>query len=96
MEIRIYVDFDNREVLTEKEFYKKLIEKAEEMRNDEYVFNNYLIKERGFSVSEVFHLDDPSAKNEICRQFNKYCKNKAEEALQEDEAKYYDEFILKI
>ena len=95
MDIRIYVDFDNREVLIEEEFNKKLSDKAKEMQNDEDIFNNYLIEERNFSASELFHLG-PCIKNEICQQFNEYCKDKAEEALQEDEAEYYDEFILKI
>lgn len=95
MEIKIYVDFENREVLTEKEFDKKLSDKAKEMQNNEDAFDRYLIQERIFSPSELFHLG-PCAKNEICQQFNEYCKNKAEEALQEDEAEYYSEFILKI
>lgn len=93
MEIKIYVDFDNREVLTEKEFNKKLSKKAEEMRNDEDVFNNYLIEEKSFSAFELFHLT-PYSKDLIQQDFNEYCKDKAEEALQEDE--YYDEYILKI
>ena len=82
MKIKIYVDWENREVYDEKKKQEEIKEIAEAYEKDTYEFNDFLENDESTDVSypyaELFNLSE-AAREEITKRYKECCHIWAEE-----------------
>ncbi len=81
MKIRIYVDWSENEILSEKEITARAKEIAESYFNDENMFSDWLDEQ--FSGVELFWMDEGD-KEAVKDSYKDVCKNWAQEAINND------------
>lgn len=92
MKVKIYVDFENKEVLNETQYRVKLHKKVINLREDNDVLTDFLLNEKIFTAAEVFYLT-PKEKEKVINDFIDYCEDLVEEALKEDGEEYTEVFL---
>ena len=56
MTIKVFVDWQNEEILTEEEYDKRVKEMAEDLRTNDYIFSEFL--EERYSHRELWDADE--------------------------------------
>lgn len=75
MKITVYADFNNEEVITEKEYLKRLNEAVAEMAEDTALFYEWL--EDTYSASEIWRAT-PEKHEEIIKEWKDHCQGYTE------------------
>lgn len=90
MKITVYADFNNEEVITEKEYLKRLNEAATEMTEDTSLFNEWL--EDTYSSSDIWRATSEQ-REEILKEWKAYCLDYIEN---EGDMMWWKEYELEI
>ena len=88
MNVKVYLNWQERQILTESEFNEMVAKRTQEKLNDDYELNYFL--ERSYLFSEVFRLT-PEEKDEIYKEFQEFCREEAETDIMDD-----DDWVEKI
>lgn len=83
MKVKVYVNWENQQVLGEKEFDELIADKIKNKIDDDYELNNFLEWEKSYTLSEVFDFTEADKKM-IMEEFRKYCEEGAEEEILND------------
>lgn len=91
MKVKIFVNWEERKILSESGFSEMIADRAQQKVNDDYELSYFLENEIVYSHSEVFKLT-PEEKDKIYKEFQEYCKEEAEtDVLNEDD--WFEKFI---
>ena len=91
MNVKVYVNWQERQILSESEFSEMIADRTQKKLDDDYEFSYFL--ERAYLHSEVFRLT-AEEKDEIYKEFQEYCREEAEtDILNEDD---WFEKIIKV
>lgn len=90
MKITVYADFNNEEVITEKEYLKRLNEAVAEMAEDTALFYEWL--EDTYSASEIWRAT-PEKHEEIIKEWKNHCQEYTED---EGDMMWWKEYELEI
>ena len=91
MKVKVYVNWQERQILTESEFSEMIADRTQKKLDDDYELSYFL--ERSYLLSEVFRLT-AEEKDEIYKEFQEYCREEAEtDILNEDD---WFERIIKV
>lgn len=83
MTIKVYVNHDKEEVITEKEFLQRIVpEEIKDVRCSD-TFNDWLTYENNFTYAEVFYLTREE-KEKTEREYEEYLREKAIINLEND------------
>lgn len=85
MQVKFYVDWDNRQVLNRDQYEERLTEAADELFADDNCLAEWL--EENFTMIDIFQAGD-ARKEEIREDFRDYCQENAENALNDDGENY--------
>ena len=95
MKVKMYVNWNEREILKEEEFKERVKDYAEENAEDTYERNarlyDFLTDRKSLDMIDVYNLT-AEQKGELEKEFEKYLLEDAEELLMDD----YDEVILEV
>ena len=84
MEVKIYVDWRNEEILTQKDYEERTKVIEEEIKQDCFFENlEYYLKDKDFTLLSVYNLKKEQ-KEEIEKKVLETCKNQAEQDMEED------------
>lgn len=92
MKIKFYVDWNNRQVLNRDQYEKRLTEAADELFADDNCLAEWL--EENCTMIDLYHAGEDE-KEDIRERFSDYCKENAENAL-DDDGENYEEVNLDI
>lgn len=92
MQIKLYVDWDNRKVLNQDQYEERLSEAADELFDDRNCLAEWL--EENFTMIDIFQAGE-AKKEEIREDFRDYCQENAEDAL-DDDGEVYEKLDLDI
>lgn len=81
MKVKVFVDWSESRILTEKDFEKEVEHETIERFDDSDFFDEWL--DRNFDSSEIFHFTE-SEKEEERARFREYCRADAEAVLLEE------------
>ena len=90
MKVKIYVDWENQEIILEKDKTKTLKNYEDDVRSDMYVASD-ILEDEGFSLAEVFYME-----REVRTEMEKRIKEAEVEKALEDFKRDYEEIILDI
>ena len=91
MKVKVYVNWEGQQILTESEFSEMIADRAQQKINNDYDFSYFLEAEISTLHSEIFRLT-PEEKDKIYKEFQEYCRNEAEaDVLNEDD--WFEKFI---
>lgn len=91
MEIKVYVNWDERQILSESEFSEMIADKTQEKIDDDYELSYYLEHATSYTYAEVFRLTSEE-KDKIYNAFKGYCESEIEtDVLNEND--WTEEFI---
>lgn len=91
MKVKIFVNWEKQEILSESEFSEMIADKTKEKIDDDYELSHFLEYQSTYSYSEVFRLT-PEEKDKIYKEFREYCEEEAEaDILNEDD--WFEKFI---
>ena len=91
MKVKVYVNWEEQEILSESEFSEMIANKTKEKIDDDYELNHFLEYQSTYSYSEVFRLT-AKEKDKIYKEFQEYCREEAEaDVLNEDN--WFEKFI---
>lgn len=91
MKVKIYVNWEKQQVLSDSEFSEMIADKAKEKINDDYELNHFLEHQSLYSYSEIFWLTQEE-RDKIYKEFREYCEEEAEaDVLNEDD--WFEKFI---
>lgn len=96
MRIKVYVNWDNEEILTEKEYQQVIEENYNDLVDDEVFFEDYKDEVFGHGISNVFTLinnfrnNDYNYFNELIDTWETFCHDHANEQV---EADYIEQFL---
>ena len=79
MKIKVYVNFEINEVMSEKTYKRMVAEWVDDIMKPEE-FNKYLKHYRGFSHNEIFHMT-PEDKSKVLVDFECYCRDTVKDKL---------------
>lgn len=79
MKIKVYVNFETKEIVGEKTYKRMVAELLDEIMKPEE-FNKYLKHYRGFSYSELFYMAT-ERKPKVLVDFETYCREVAKSRL---------------
>lgn len=85
MKIKIYVDYENREVLTEENYKEALAERAKSYKVDEPAFEDWLIDQ--YSAYEIFKMKSHKL-DKIVEKWGDVCESDAEEDMGREFTEY--------
>lgn len=96
MKIKVYVDWKNQEILSEKDYNefkdRKVNEIADNYFEDKYEFNEFLT-DNDYDYADIFNMTDKE-KEEVKEKWKAQCKDSAEEAFGDEYD--YDEIELEV
>lgn len=78
MEIYIYIDWDNCEVLNKQKYDEVIGNQIKKLKNKSEIFEDYL--SRDYSLENIFNFTDED-KNEVLEKYEKYLEEMACEDL---------------
>lgn len=78
MKVKVYVNWEDQRVLSEKQFNEMISETIKDKFNDDYELNHYLEWENPHTYSEIFFLT-ATEKEELYKKFKNYCEEQVEE-----------------
>ena len=84
MEVKIYVDWNNEEILTQKDYEERI--KLVEKEIKQYCFLENLecyLKDEDFSLLDIYNLKEEE-KKEIEKRVLEICKEQAEQDMEDD------------
>lgn len=87
MEIKVYVDWDNMEIHSQKQHLEEQERDLKSLSEDDNLFEEYLFQ--NYSSIELYKMDEETRK-ETYQDFLEYC----EEKVEADDV--FDEIILEI
>lgn len=90
MKVKIYVDWENQEIILEKDKTTTLKNYEDDVRSDMYVASDILENE-GFSLAEVFYME-----REVRTEMEKRIKEAEATKALEDFERDYEEITLDI
>lgn len=85
MKIKLYVDWDNHQVLNQDQYEERLSEAADELFADDNCLAEWL--DENFTLLDIFQAGE-AKKEEIRADFIDYCQENAENALSDDGEEY--------
>lgn len=85
MKIKIYVDYENQEVLTEEDYEEALIEREKSYEDDEEGFEDWL-NDR-YTAHEIFRMK-PHELDRVLERWGEVCKTDAEEDINRELVEY--------
>ena len=95
MKVKMYVNWNEREILKEEEFKERVKEYAKENAEDPYecreILHNFLTDHKVFDIIDVYSLTTEQ-KEALEKEFEEYLIKDAEEMLLDD----YDEVTIEI
>ena len=90
MKVKIYVDWENQEIILEKDKMQTLKNYEDDVRSDMYVASD-ILEDEGFSLAEVFYME-----REVRTEMEKRIKEAEAEKALEDFKRDYEEITLDI
>ena len=85
MKIKLYVDWDNHQVLNQGQYEERLSEAADELFADDNCLAEWL--DENFTLLDIFQAGE-AKKEEIRADFRDYCQKNAESILSDDGENY--------
>ena len=85
MKIKLYVDWDNHQVLNQDQYEERLSEAADELFADDNCLAEWL--DENFTLLDIFQAGEVK-KEEIRADFRDYCQKNAESILSDDGENY--------
>lgn len=85
MKIKLYVDWDNHQVLNQDQYEERLSGAADELFADDNCLAEWL--DENFTLLDIFQAGE-AKKEEIRMDFRDYCQENAESALSDDGENY--------
>ena len=85
MKIKLYVDWDNHQVLNQDQYEERLSEAADELFADDNCLAEWL--DENFTLLDIFQAGE-AKKEEIRADFRDYCQKNAESILSDDGENY--------
>ena len=85
MKIKLYVDWDNHQVLNQDQYEERLSEAADELFADDNCLAEWL--DENFTLLDIFQAGE-AKKEEIRADFRDYCQKNAESVLSDDGENY--------
>ena len=90
MKVKIYVDWENQEIILEKDKPQTLKNYEDDIRSDMYVASD-ILEDEGFSLAEVFYME-----REVRTEMEKRIKEAEATKALEDFKQDYEEITLDI
>ena len=84
MKVKVYIDWQNRLVLSETEFNEMISNRIKEKIENNYELDYYLENENPYSHSEIFFLTD-TEKKELYKKFQDYCREEVKKEVIDNE-----------
>ena len=81
MTVKVYIDWEAEEVLSEKEYTDKVNEKMKEIMEDESELSEFL--DDNYSTGKVYRFT-AKERAEVDKRFAEHCKEAAEDWMQEN------------
>lgn len=82
MKIKIYVNWQDEEILQEKDYQKRIEQKTEDYSENKDYFDEFLTDET-YSLEQVFNFTEDERK-EIRKRFLEQCKDWAKDRIEND------------
>ena len=85
MKIKIYVGYENQEILTEKQYQEALAERAKSYEADEPAFEDWLIDR--YSAYEIFKMKSHEL-DKVIERWKSVCETDAKEDMSRELIEY--------
>ena len=85
MKIKIYVDYENKEVLTEEQHKKVLAERVKSYKADEPAFEDWITDR--YSAYEIFKMKSYEL-DKVIERWERVCEGEAEEDMGRELTEY--------